>query len=64
MAITHLQLMDDTICFMRNLKLVLIIFETIMGLKVNLSKSSLEGIDVCNENLDSFADIMGCKVEH
>lgn len=51
--ISHLSFTDDTICFMdakrdqvHNLMFLLKSFESISGLKKNLSKSSMAGIEV------------------
>lgn len=69
LAISHLQSADDTICFIkaeeeqvRNWKHILKIFESILGLKVNLSKSSMVGIGLEDESLKEYAKKFGCKV--
>lgn len=46
----------------RNLKSILSIFEIISGLKVNLSKSSLAGIEVIENDLISYAQTLGCTI--
>lgn len=45
---------------MANLKLILSIFETILGFKVNYAKSSLLEIRVEEEEVHRFASVMGC----
>lgn len=64
-----MQFADDILCFIKveeslglNLKYLLLIFETILGLKVNLSKSSMDGIGVGMQET-IFARLFGCKVE-
>ena len=36
--------------------------DTIFGLKINLVKSDLVGIDVDNQFLNTFASLAGCQV--
>lgn len=69
-SISHLQFADDTICFIKVeekqvkiLKHISLMFETISGLKVNLSKSSMADIDVDEVVLGNFAEEFRCKVE-
>lgn len=46
----------------RAIKKILRLFELISELKMNLGKSSIFGIIVGEEELNSLAEIMGCKV--
>lgn len=70
--ISHLQFADDTICFcfindlveqVTHLKYILKIYEMILSLKVNLSKSSLAGIRVEVGDVCRYAHLLGCRVE-
>lgn len=68
--ISHLQFANDNMYFLDanldqvlNLKLVMRIFESILGLKINLSKPSMAGIGVKDRLLSRFADSFGCKVD-
>lgn len=69
-AISRLQFADDTIFFIKNssdhgmhLKYILQTFETISGLKVNYTKSSMVGIGVEAMDLVNLAALLGCKVD-
>lgn len=69
-SVNHLQFVNDTMCFcrveeeqVRRLKDILIIFETIFGLKINIAKTTLEGIEVERDVLQLYARILGCKTD-
>lgn len=47
-----------------HLKYILLIFEKILGLKVNFLKSSLAGIGIDDGDVNWYAQILCCKVEH
>ncbi|XP_028121753.1 uncharacterized protein LOC114318966 [Camellia sinensis] len=68
--VTHLQFADDTIFFSSKeenkvgcLLQVLRIFEIVSGLKVNLSKSSVVGINLNDSYVRRVADMLGCSIE-
>lgn len=68
--VNHLQFADDTMCFLKAdvsqvwmLKDILKIFKTISGLKINISKTSLAGVEVRGDELSQFAQILGCKID-
>ena len=67
--ISHLQFADDTILFldadeenMRDVTILVRGFELLSGLKVNLSKSSLGGINVEYVKLERIAAEIGCSI--
>lgn len=67
--ISHFQFIDDTMLFCSAsreevimLKRILICFQLVSGLKVNLSKSSLVGVGCSNEVVRSLANNIHCKV--
>ncbi|KAJ0788753.1 hypothetical protein HanPI659440_Chr05g0195561 [Helianthus annuus] len=68
LALTHLCYADDVI-FMGlwskknalNLKRILRCLYIVSGLKVNLSKSSVMGVNVVDERVGAMADLLGCK---
>ena len=67
--ISHLQFADDTLIFceanedqIKNVKAILICFETVSGLKINFFKSKLIGIKVEESLISHLARILGCKV--
>ncbi|XP_028112427.1 uncharacterized protein LOC114310576 [Camellia sinensis] len=69
-GVTHLQFADDTIFFSSNeeskmgsLLKILRIFEIVSGLKVNLSKSSVVGINLGESYVRRVADMLGCSIE-
>lgn len=69
--VSHLQFVDDTICFIKDskeqvihLKYILKIYETISGLMVNFSKSNLAEIGVDEGVVCWYAQLLGCRVEH
>ena len=64
----HLQFVDYTIFFSRaylkelqTLKIVLFVFRQIFGLKVNLGKSTLSGINITQVQLTRLALLLDCK---
>ena len=67
---THLQYADDTIFFFTgdenqilNLYSILRIFGLISGLKVNFGKSSVVGINMQQDQLQSRASLLDCGIE-
>ena len=63
------QFTDDTIFFskasqehLQNLKLILLVFGQVSGLKINLEKSTLLSINTSQELLSSLALILDCRV--
>ncbi|XP_058727023.1 uncharacterized protein LOC131598440 [Vicia villosa] len=65
----HLQYADDTMIIsekrwsnIRTLKAILLLFETMSGLKVNFQKSSITGINVSQDWIIEAANILHCKV--
>ncbi|GLT53880.1 hypothetical protein SLA2020_271180 [Shorea laevis] len=68
MVVSHLLFADDTLIFcganeehIRNLRCLLLCFESILGLKINLSKSEIIPIGEVDE-IDSLASLFGCRV--
>ena len=68
-VVFHLQSDDDTIFFLKpdgdsfvNILTILGFYEAISGLKINLAKSGLVGINVDNHILNAFASLAGCQV--
>ncbi|KAH1114716.1 hypothetical protein J1N35_008094 [Gossypium stocksii] len=68
-SISHLQLADDTILFLkadndvvRNSKFILNCFEMFSGLIINFSKSCIVGFDIEEELLFRMAAICRCKI--
>ncbi|RVX23043.1 LINE-1 retrotransposable element ORF2 protein [Vitis vinifera] len=66
--VSHLQFVDDTIFFsssreedMMTLKNVLLVFGHISGLKVNLDKSNIYGINIEQNHLSRLAEMLDCK---
>ncbi|WKA06632.1 hypothetical protein VitviT2T_024525 [Vitis vinifera] len=66
--VSHLQFADDTIFFsntreedMMTLKNVLLVFGHISGLKVNLDKSNIYGINLEQNHLSRLAKMLDCK---
>jgi hypothetical protein len=64
-----LQYADDTILFMkddvesaRNLKLLLYIFESMSGLKINFEKSEVLLIQPNDEKLQMYVDLFNCQI--
>ncbi|GAU17363.1 hypothetical protein TSUD_232390 [Trifolium subterraneum] len=67
-SVSHLQFADDTLLIgakswanIRTLKAVLILFESISGLKVNFHKSILFGVNVNISWLHAAASVLRCK---
>ena len=65
--VSHLQFTNDTIFFYRasvedlkNLKLILMVFRVLLGLKINLNKSTLFGINTNHDQISSLALMLGC----
>lgn len=68
-TVSHLQFVDDTLCFVEagaeqvfNLKTILDIYECISSLKVNLLKSCMAGIGVDGMMLSNHARVIECKL--
>ena len=64
----HLQFVDDTIFFsntreedLQTLKSLLLVFGHIFGLKVNLNKSNINGINLEQNHLSRLAELLDCK---
>lgn len=64
--ISHIQFADNTLVFCKRLisqlkllRCVIHSFEAVSGLKVNLSKSCIYGVDHVND-LWRFAELLGC----
>lgn len=67
--VSHHQFANDTILFIkakndniRRMELCMKIFQAISGLKVNLFKTNMVGIEVEESFLLSYADVMGCTI--
>ncbi|XP_039006643.1 uncharacterized protein LOC120134243 [Hibiscus syriacus] len=67
--LSHLQFADDLIIFskatvrdLKNVRRVLLIFELMTGLQLNLSKSKIFGINVDTDELAGWAVEIGCTV--
>ena len=67
--VSLLQFADDTIFFakacpksLQNLKLILLVFGQLLGLKINLEKSTLSRINVNQESLTCLASSLDCRV--
>ncbi|GAU10544.1 hypothetical protein TSUD_420880, partial [Trifolium subterraneum] len=68
-SVSHLQFADDTLlvgvkswAIVRTLRVVLVLFETLSGLKVNFSKSILVGVNIPDSWLGEAASALRCKV--
>ena len=66
--VSHLQFANDTIFFsstcveeLQTLKCILLVFRQISGLKVNLDKSNLYGINLDQDHLSRLALMLDCK---
>ncbi|RVW38668.1 hypothetical protein CK203_077505 [Vitis vinifera] len=66
--VSHLQFADDTILFanssaeeLQTLKSLLLVFGQVSGLKVNLDKSNLFGINLDQNHLSRLALLLDCK---
>jgi len=69
MVISHLEFAEDTLIIaekswvnVRAMRVVLILFEAISGLKVNFTKSRLIGVNVQGSWLTEAALVLKCKV--
>ena len=69
--VSHLQFADDTLILgektwanMRGMRAVLLLFESLSGLKVNFSKSQLVGVNVEGSWLVEAARLLQCRVGH
>jgi hypothetical protein len=69
MEVSHLLFADDTLIFckpkmeqLRNLRYLLLCFEAVLGLKINLSKSVIVPIGEV-EDVKGLSSILGCEVE-
>lgn len=67
--VSHLQFADDTIVLLNGslksvsgVKRVLQCFQLLSSLKINFQKSKLYSCHLSGEELDLFADKLGCKV--
>jgi hypothetical protein len=68
-VVSHLQFADDTLLLgnkswanVRALRAVLVLFESLSGLKVNFNKSLLVGINISYSWLYEAATVLSCKV--
>ncbi|GAU48313.1 hypothetical protein TSUD_405300 [Trifolium subterraneum] len=68
-SVSHLQFADDTLlmgtkCWVnvRALRAVLVLFETMSGLKVNFNKSMLVAVNISDSWLGEAASALGCRV--
>ncbi|MCI30863.1 RNA-directed DNA polymerase (Reverse transcriptase), partial [Trifolium medium] len=68
-SVSHLQFADDTLLLgvkswanVRALRAVLVLFETMSGLKVNFHKSMLVGVNISDSWLGEAASALCCKV--
>ncbi|GAU50095.1 hypothetical protein TSUD_28830 [Trifolium subterraneum] len=68
-SVTHLQFADDTLLMgtkswanVRALRVVLLLFETMSGLKVNFNKGMLVGVNIPDSWLGKAASALGCRV--
>ena len=64
-----LQFADDTIFFskasmehLQNLKIILLVFGQVSGLKINLEKNTISGINTRQELLSSLVSVLDCRV--
>lgn len=69
-SVSHLQFVDDTILFLspdldmfRNVLSILKVFELISGLKINLSKSCISGINLNPPTFHSLVSLAGCDLK-
>jgi hypothetical protein len=68
-VVSHLQFADDTLLLgvkswanVRALRTVLVLFETMSGMKVNFNKSMLIGVNIPDSWLGEAASVLGCRV--
>ncbi|PNX58581.1 ribonuclease H, partial [Trifolium pratense] len=69
-SVSHLQFADDTLLLgskswanVRALRAVLVLFESMSGLRVNFNKSMLVGVNIPDSWLGEAASALCCKVE-
>jgi hypothetical protein len=69
LCLSHLQFADDTLIIgnkswlnVRSMRVVLLIFEQVLGLKVNFHKSLLTGVNVSDSWLSEAALVLNCRV--
>ena len=63
-SISHLQFADDTLFFLENFRIVdtiLKFFSVCSGLKINMGKSTIVGINVDSSLLQEIAMSLGCE---
>ena len=67
--VSHLQFADDTLLLgkkswanVRALRAVLVLFESVSGLKVNFNKSMLSGVNISDSWLGATTTVLNCKV--
>jgi len=68
-TVSHLQFANDTLILgdkswanVRAMRAILLLFQSLSGLKVNFSKSSLVGVNVASSWLAEAAMVLNCKV--
>jgi len=68
-TVSHLQFADDTLILgdkswanIRAMRAILLLFQSLSGLKVNFSKSCLVGVNVASSWLSEAAMVLNCKV--
>lgn len=67
-SISHLQYADDTICFIKNdgsvhkLFVIRKTFCAISGMKINMHKSQILGLNMDKGAVESLANLVGCEV--
>ena len=66
--VTHSQFADDSIFFLKNkedtidnLKWIFKAFTLVSGLKINMGKSEVMGLNIEEERLNQIADLLGCS---
>ena len=47
---------------LQNLKIILLVFRQVSGLKINLKKNTISGINTRQELLSSLASVLDCRV--
>ena len=67
--VSHLQFANDTIFFCRasfeelhSLKLILLVFGRLLGLRINLNKSTPSGINIRQDQTARLASLLECAV--
>ena len=68
-TVSHLQFADDTLILgdkswtnVRAMRAILLLFQSLSGLKVNFSKSCLVGVNVAHSWLIEASSVLSCKV--